>query len=42
MEGDTVAASTTFQRYLAGELPEESFAFLRRCVQEDKDKGVDH
>ena len=41
VEGDTVAASALFQRYLAGELPEELLALSRRCVQEDKDKGVD-
>ena len=30
-----------FRDNLAGELPEELLALSRRCVQEDKDKGVD-
>ena len=36
MQGDTDAASAIFQRYLAGELPEELLALSRRCVQEDQ------
>jgi hypothetical protein len=36
MQGDTDAASAMFQRYLAGELPEELLALSRRCVQEDQ------
>ena len=34
MQGDADAASALFQRYLAGELPEELLALSRRCVQE--------
>ena len=36
MQGDTDAASALFQRYLAGELPEELLALSRRCVQQDQ------
>jgi hypothetical protein len=36
MQGDADAASALFQRYLAGELPEELLALSRRCVQEDQ------
>jgi hypothetical protein len=36
MQGDTDDASALFQRYLAGELPEELFAMSRRCVREDQ------
>jgi hypothetical protein len=36
MQGDAGAASAMFQRYLAGELPEELLALSRRCVQEDQ------
>jgi hypothetical protein len=36
MQGDTAAASALFQRYLAGELPEELLSLSRRCVQEDQ------
>jgi hypothetical protein len=36
MQGDTDAASALFQRYLAGELPEELLAISRRCVREDQ------
>jgi hypothetical protein len=35
MHGDSAVASTLFQQYLAGELPEELLALSRRCVQED-------
>jgi hypothetical protein len=36
MQGDTTIASALFQRYLAGELPEDLLALSRRCVQEDQ------
>lgn len=36
MQGDAGAASAMFQRYLAGELPEELLALSRRCVQQDQ------
>ena len=36
MQGDADAASALFQRYLAGELPEELLAISRRCVREDQ------
>lgn len=36
MQGDTIIASALFQRYLAGELPEDLLALSRRCVQEDQ------
>jgi hypothetical protein len=34
MQGDAAAASAMFQRYLAGELPEELLTLARRCAQE--------
>ena len=36
LEGDTAAADAMFQRYLAGELPEELLSLSRRCVQQDQ------
>jgi hypothetical protein len=39
MHGDSAVASTLFQQYLAGELPEELLALSRRCVQEDQRAG---
>jgi hypothetical protein len=36
MQGDADAASALFQRYLAGELPEELLALSRSCVQQDQ------
>ena len=36
MQEDTAAASALFQRYLAGELPEELLSLSARCVQEDQ------
>jgi|SRR6516164_1906737 len=36
MQGDTTIATALFQRYLAGELPEDLLALSRRCVQEDQ------
>ena len=35
MQGDTAAAGVLFQRYLAGELPEELLSLSRRCVEQD-------
>ena len=37
VQGDTVAASALFQRYLGGELPEELLALSRRWVQTDRE-----
>ena len=34
MQGDAADASAMFQRYLAGELPEERLSLARRCAQE--------
>jgi hypothetical protein len=36
VQGDTAAANALFQRYLAGELPDELLALSRRCVQGDR------
>jgi hypothetical protein len=36
LEGDTAAADAMFQRYLAGELPEELLSLSRRCVQQNQ------
>ena len=36
LEGDTAAADAMFQRYLAGELPEELLSLSRRCVQHNQ------
>jgi hypothetical protein len=36
LEGDTAAAEAMFQRYLAGELPEELLSLSRRCVQQNQ------
>lgn len=40
VQGDAAVASALFQRYLAGELPEELLAFSRRCVQSDQNAGA--
>ena len=37
MQGDRAAASVLFQRYLAGELPEELLSLSRRCVEQDQE-----
>jgi hypothetical protein len=39
VQGDVAVASALFQRYLAGELPEELLALSRRCVQNDQKAG---
>jgi hypothetical protein len=38
VRGDTAAARAMFERYLAGELPEELLAISRQCVKEDSAK----
>ena len=39
VQGDVAVANGLFQRYLAGELPEELLALSRRCVQNDQKAG---